>query len=90
MLPFRKTSGVRKQKGESDAAAPGLCQGFFDHAQPLIGMDEAARRGQDADMRGQARATTRQDRNHFLVRHVLFNGAAAATLKVPARALAQA
>jgi len=41
-----------EQEGEGDAAAPDRGQVFFDDAEPLAGMDEAVRSGQDADVLG--------------------------------------
>ena len=45
-------SALREQEGEGDAPPPGWGERFLDHAEPLVGVEEAVGPGQDPDMLG--------------------------------------
>src|SRR6056297_3018032 len=45
-------SALREQEGEGDETPPGWSERFLDHAEPLVGVEEAVGPGQDPDMLG--------------------------------------
>src|SRR6056297_668038 len=45
-------SALREEEGEGDAPPPALRERLLDHAEPLVGVEETVRTGQDPDMLG--------------------------------------